>query len=143
MSVLLSLIPQLSRFTLEGEVCMRVTASDDDGRLPPEQRWMHFAVRDTGIGIPDSAKANLFQPFSQGQSHPLYFFCFSPSDPFRPLTVDPSIARRFGGSGLGLSIARHLAQLMGGDITYTSAPGVGSSSSAASWPQWYPATPAC
>src|SRR5205085_1087891 len=57
-----------------------------------------------GIGISSEQQARLFKPFSQ---------------------VDSSITRRFGGSGLGLSIVKQLAELMGGDVTVSSLPGSG------------------
>ena len=66
---------------------------------------MTLKVTDTGIGINAAERDRLFQPFSQ---------------------ADSSTTRRFGGSGLGLSIVRRLAQLMGGDATVRSKPGIGS-----------------
>src|SRR6185437_12594261 len=63
-----------------------------------------LAVTDTGIGISSEQQARLFKPFSQ---------------------VDSSITRRFGGSGLGLSIVKQLAELMQGDVTVSSLPGSG------------------
>jgi CheY-like chemotaxis protein len=66
---------------------------------------LRFEVRDTGIGIPPEQKARIFQAFAQ---------------------ADDSTTRRFGGTGLGLVIARELAQLMGGEIGVDSEPGHGS-----------------
>jgi CheY-like chemotaxis protein len=63
-----------------------------------------FEVRDTGIGIAPGRIEDMFQPFIQ---------------------ADASITRRFGGTGLGLAISRKLARALGGDLSATSAPGVG------------------
>jgi two-component system, sensor histidine kinase and response regulator len=65
----------------------------------------HFAVADTGIGIPREAQSKLFQAFSQ---------------------VDGSSTRKYGGTGLGLVIAKRLVELMGGVIGVESTPGAGS-----------------
>jgi hypothetical protein len=64
-----------------------------------------LAVKDTGIGLDATQRARLFEPFSQ---------------------ADSSRTRRYGGTALGLSIVRRLAQLMGGDVAVDSAPGKGS-----------------
>ena len=69
------------------------------------QALLRFSVSDTGIGIPSEKLAQLFQPFSQ---------------------LDSSTTRRFGGSGLGLSIVRSLAELMGGEVGVESEIGRGS-----------------
>jgi signal transduction histidine kinase len=91
-----NLVANAVKFTVRGEV--RVSArSTDDG--------FEVSVADTGVGIPESELARLFQRFSQ---------------------VDSSTTRRFSGSGLGLAISRQLMELMGGTIAVESAKGRGS-----------------
>ena len=95
--VLGNYITNALKFTARGGVRIEVrTAADARVRI---------AVRDTGIGIDAQALARLFEPFAQ---------------------ADATTARRFGGSGLGLSICRELATLMGGDVGAESTPGEGS-----------------
>jgi PAS domain S-box-containing protein len=89
------------KFTEQGSITVRATlleARDTDMLL-------RFEVRDTGIGIPEEARARLFQAFEQ---------------------VDASTTRRFGGTGLGLAITHRLAQLMDGQVGVESQPGEGS-----------------
>jgi two-component system, sensor histidine kinase and response regulator len=99
--VLLNLLTNAVKFTSEGEVVMRV-ARESCGDVGDVLR---FEVSDTGIGIDESTRERLFQPFSQ---------------------ADPTTTRRYGGSGLGLCIAKQLVELMGGDIDVRSVPGDGS-----------------
>ncbi|OYD23971.1 hybrid sensor histidine kinase/response regulator [Oceanimonas baumannii] len=97
--VLTNLVSNALKFTERGEVMLSISVTEEhDPRLC-------FEVRDTGIGIMPEQQELLFQSFSQ---------------------VDASTTRRYGGSGLGLSICRHLVELMGGDIWLTSEPGQGS-----------------
>ena len=96
-----NLISNSVKFTEDGEIAIgaRVDAEDDF------MATLTFWVRDTGIGIPKDQMENLFQPFSQ---------------------ADASTARRYGGSGLGLSICKYLIEtMMGGKIKLKSTPGVG------------------
>ena len=94
--ILVNLLTNAVKFTDEGSVTMSVAADDDDIR---------FIVRDTGIGIAASHASSVFEPFWQ---------------------VEQSPARRVGGTGLGLSVTRRLARLLGGDVSVESAPGEGS-----------------
>jgi signal transduction histidine kinase/DNA-binding response OmpR family regulator len=99
--ILVNLLSNAVKFTQQGEVVVTVTTS------PPEdgQRELHFAVRDTGIGIPADRIDCLFRSFTQ---------------------VDASTTRKYGGTGLGLVISRRLAEMMGGRMWVESTLGVGS-----------------
>lgn len=100
--ILTNLINNAIKFTLKGEVFITVNLSsyESSGRFK-----LHFAVRDTGIGIPEDKLQRLFKPFSQ---------------------VDSSTTRKYGGTGLGLVISEKLVKLMDGDIKVESQPGKGS-----------------
>jgi PAS domain S-box-containing protein len=95
--ILVNLAGNALKFTHEGEVSVAVDV-EPGGSL-------HFAVRDTGIGIPADRMERIFLPFSQ---------------------ADASTAREYGGSGLGLAISRRLCELLGGRVWVESKPGVGS-----------------
>jgi CheY-like chemotaxis protein/HPt (histidine-containing phosphotransfer) domain-containing protein len=99
--VLVNLLANAIKFTPAGEVGVTVSARPLDG----SRREIHFAVRDTGIGIPQDRFDRLFKVFSQ---------------------VDVSTTRRYGGTGLGLAICKRLSELMGGRIWAESEPGKGS-----------------
>lgn len=99
--VLLNLVGNAIKFTDRGEVSIRIV---DDGRVEQAVR-VRFEVADTGIGIPDALHSKVFEVFMQG---------------------DSSATRKYGGAGLGLSISKHLAKLMGGDIGFSSREGEGS-----------------
>jgi PAS domain S-box-containing protein len=99
--VLVNLIGNAIKFTQSGEIRMRV----DVASLLPGEVCLHFAVIDTGIGIPRDKQELVFEAFAQ---------------------ADGSSARRFGGTGLGLSISARLVELMGGDIWVESEVGRGS-----------------
>ncbi len=94
-----NLLSNAVKFTSTGSVSFKVDAVEHANSLQ-----LGIVVRDTGIGIPDAAKSRLFGRFEQ---------------------ADESISRRFGGSGLGLSIARSLLELMGGSIRFSSKEGQG------------------
>jgi PAS domain S-box-containing protein len=104
--ILLNLLNNAVKFTDLGEVVLKVDArpleigGDGGGRYE-----VHFAVRDTGIGIPEDRMEALFEAFSQ---------------------VDASTTRRYGGTGLGLAISKRLAEQMGGTLRAESTPGRGS-----------------
>lgn len=97
--VLLNLLSNAIKFTEQGHVRLRVW-SETSAAAP----MLCFSVTDTGPGIGPERQAQLFQPFAQG---------------------DTSTARVHGGTGLGLMICKHLAEMMGGGITVQSTPGAG------------------
>lgn len=99
--ILSNLVSNAVKFTERGSVHVTL-----DGTRLADGGWrLRFAVADTGPGIGPEVQAKLFEPFVQG---------------------DAAVARQYGGSGLGLSIGRRLARLLGGDITLRSTPGEGS-----------------
>jgi len=98
--ILSNFLSNAMKFTQEGGIEVRVELE----ALRDGQQTLLFSVKDTGIGISEEAQKKLFQPFQQAES---------------------GTTRKYGGTGLGLTIARRLAELMGGDITMKSAPGVG------------------
>ena len=99
--VLLNLLGNAIKFTESGEVSLRVTP-DGDSSVPTA---LCFKVSDTGIGIPGEKLGRVFERFTQ---------------------ADSSTTRRFGGSGLGLTISKRLVELMGGRISAESEVGKGS-----------------
>ncbi len=99
--VLTNLLSNAIKFTEAGEVVLRVTTEGMQGG----QRVLRFEVIDTGLGISDEAQANVFESFRQ---------------------ADGSTTRKFGGTGLGLTIARQLVHLMGGEMGLQSQLGEGS-----------------
>jgi PAS domain S-box-containing protein len=99
--VLLNLVGNAIKFTESGEVSLCVT-SDGDSSVPTALR---FTITDTGIGIPDETLGRVFERFMQ---------------------ADSSTTRRFGGSGLGLTISKRLVEAMGGRIWVESVVGKGS-----------------
>lgn len=106
--VLLNLLGNAVKFTDQGEIVVRVRNIDTEeatqaGAAP--RCLLGFEVTDTGIGIPSDAQGRIFRSFSQ---------------------ADGSTTRRFGGTGLGLTICQSLVEKMGGAIGVTSKPGEGS-----------------
>ena len=98
--ILTNLITNAIKFTEEGEV--KITAELNNKGI---QSRLVIAVKDTGIGISEKKKGQIFEEFSQ---------------------EDSSIEKRFGGSGLGLAITKKLTELLDGDIKFHSTPGKGS-----------------
>jgi signal transduction histidine kinase/CheY-like chemotaxis protein len=99
--VLINLVGNAIKFTPQGEVSVRVTLIATEG----EVQRVRFSVSDTGIGIPPEKLQAIFQPFTQ---------------------ADGSTTRRYGGTGLGLTICDRLIQMMGGRIWVESVVGQGS-----------------
>jgi CheY-like chemotaxis protein len=99
--VLCNLLENAIKFTRQGEVELRaaLVSQQADGAT------LHFSVRDTGIGIPLEKQKSIFEAFAQ---------------------ADSSTSRRFGGTGLGLTISTRLVEMMGGRIWVDSQPGLGS-----------------
>lgn len=101
--ILMNLVGNAIKFTNVGRVIVTIKANRS---LDTRQQFVDFFIEDSGIGIEDALKSELFQPFSQ---------------------LDDSSTRRFGGTGLGLAISRRLARDLGGDLRLSkSSPGVGS-----------------
>ncbi len=107
---LFNLLSNASKFTHEGTITLRVTR---DGTFPEgwqprsagANEWVIFTVSDTGIGMTADQLAQVFGEFAQ---------------------ADPSTTRKYGGTGLGLTITQRFCQMMGGDITVRSTPEQGS-----------------
>ncbi|MCS0495914.1 response regulator [Ancylobacter sp. MQZ15Z-1] len=97
---LINLLSNAAKFTKQGEVALHLSRheSEDGG-------FIRFAVTDSGIGMTEEQLGRLFQAFTQ---------------------ADSSTTRNFGGTGLGLTITKHFAVMLGGNITVTSEPGKGS-----------------
>ena len=99
--VLLNLAGNAVKFTNKGKVEIAMTLLEEQG----DRLRVRFSVKDTGIGIPRELHEKIFQPFFQ---------------------ADSLTARKYGGTGLGMTIAREIVNLMGGRIQVESEPGVGS-----------------
>ena len=99
--ILTNLLSNSIKFTSEGEVVVTVQPQS----IAPDRIWLHFIVKDSGIGIPEEKIKQIFAPFAQ---------------------VDSSTTRLYGGTGLGLAIVSQLVELMDGKIWAESELGVGS-----------------
>ena len=97
---LFNLLSNAAKFTKEGAISLEASREAMEDR-----EWIWFRVADTGIGMTPEQLLKLFQTFSQ---------------------ADTSTTRKFGGSGLGLALTRRFCQLMGGDVTVNSVPGISS-----------------
>ncbi len=100
--VLLNLASNAVKFTERGEVVVSIEVEEGTGSDPA---FLRFVVRDTGIGMTGNQVSKIFSAFTQ---------------------ADGSTSRKYGGTGLGLSISKQLVELMGGEISVLSHPGVGS-----------------
>ena len=107
--VIINLVGNALKFTTDGEI--NITVSDNsafvtkDKPLADNEVELLFAVKDTGIGIPEDKQQSIFEEFSQ---------------------ADTSTTRKYGGTGLGLSISKNLVNMMNGEIWIKSKPGEGS-----------------
>jgi two-component system, sensor histidine kinase and response regulator len=99
--ILINLVGNAIKFTHQGEIVIRA----EPVRETDTEATIHFSVQDTGIGIPDDRIKSVFERFTQ---------------------VDGSTTRKYGGSGLGLTICKQLVEAMGGEIGVESTLGVGS-----------------
>jgi len=99
--VLINLCNNAVKFTHEGEIVVSTSAVEKED----ESVTLQFCVRDTGVGLSEEQKGKLFQAFSQ---------------------ADTSTTRKYGGTGLGLTISKRLVNMMGGEIWVESEPGQGS-----------------
>jgi len=97
---LINLTSNALKFTVKGHVHVQVSLQQDNNR-----HFIRFDVEDTGIGIPDDRQAAIFESFTQ---------------------VDGSTTRKYGGTGLGLTVTKQLAELLGGELALTSETGKGS-----------------
>jgi PAS domain S-box-containing protein len=99
--ILINLIGNAIKFTEEGHICIQVRLAENDRKEP----LLECNIIDTGIGMSEEQINRLFEPFTQG---------------------DASTSRKYVGMGLGLALSKRLAGMLGGDITFSSVKGQGS-----------------
>lgn len=99
--IISNLLSNALKFTEQGHVALRLTVERTEG----DQQYVCISVSDTGIGIPEQAISEIFSPFTQ---------------------ADAQISRRFGGTGLGLTLCKSLTEAMQGELGVESTPGRGS-----------------
>jgi len=103
--VLRNLTENAVKFTNQGQIILNIEMYESISKSHDQQVMIEFSVQDTGIGMTDDEMTKLFKPFSQ---------------------VDTSITRKYGGTGLGLTISKRLIHMMDGDIYVRSEYGKGS-----------------
>jgi len=103
--ILINLLSNAEKFTSEGEIVVNVNLLPKDPHSPPGLLRLAISVRDTGIGIPPEKQQLVFDSFTQAEG---------------------STTRKYGGTGLGLTISKTLALMMGGVLYLRSTPGKGS-----------------
>jgi PAS domain S-box-containing protein len=99
--ILNNLLSNAQKFTASGEIFISVRQN----KATAENTWIEFRVRDSGIGIPEKRIKDIFKPFEQGE---------------------PDTSRKYGGTGLGLTIVKQLVELQNGTLEVKSSPGKGS-----------------
>lgn len=115
--IIVNLVGNAIKFTDAGEIVVSVETMPQDARTPADTQaeqaiLLHFAVRDTGIGVPADKRDRIFKEFEQ---------------------ADTSTTREYGGTGLGLAIAARLTEMMGGRIWVESEVGAGSTFHFTAW----------
>ncbi len=110
--VLINLAGNSVKFTEKGEIVIDVQVAEQTSKEPGDRIKLRFSIRDTGIGMSPEQVGRLFEAFTQ---------------------ADGSITRKYGGTGLGLTISKRIVDLMGGEIFAESEPGKGSTFTFTAW----------